>query len=170
MHTAYLYADLAEDIFVSEMPGYPLPPEKLYKLLKYELPQAGKDWNDLLDKFLKFLGYKPLSEDPCIYILVENGKIVSIFAVYVDDFIIGSDTLPRELWIRLKFKIKELGVPELILGISLNWISSSISSNRFYDHVYLSIPKSIQAPGYVACGNNWCQGEIHSRKLPCHTQ
>ena len=45
------------------------------------------------------MGYKPLSEDPCIYVLVENGFIVSLFAVYVDDFVIGSDTESRELWI-----------------------------------------------------------------------
>ena len=82
--------------------------------------------------------------------LVEKGKIVSLFTVYVDDFVIGLDTKSRELWIlerlKQKFKIKELGIPELVLGISLNWvISSSISSNHFYDHVYLSIPRSVQA-------------------------
>ena len=37
-------------------------------------------------------------------------------------------------------------MPKLILGISLNWVaSSSISTNHFFGHVYLSIPKSIQA-------------------------
>ena len=81
---------------------------------------------------------------------MEQGRIVSIFAVYVDDFVIGSDTEYRELWIiqnmRQNFKIKELGIPKLILGISLDWVvSSSISSNRFFDQVYLSIPKSVQA-------------------------
>jgi hypothetical protein len=150
VHTAYLHADLNEDIFVSEMPGYQLPPGKVYKLLKslYGLPQSGRNWNDLLDSFLKYLGYKPLSEDPCIYVLVENGKIVSLFAVYVDDFVIGSDNISRELWIleglRRKFKIKELGIPKLVLGITLDWVPSS-SNNRFLDHAYLSIPKSVQA-------------------------
>jgi hypothetical protein len=150
VHTAYLHAPIEEDIFVSEMPGYPLPPGKVFKLLKslYGLPQAGKNWNDLLDSFLKSLGYKPLLEDPCIYVLTENGRIVSIFAVYVDDFVIGSDSILRENWIiqemRKCFKIKELGTPKLILGISLDWVSS-FSSNRFYDHVYLTIPKSVQA-------------------------
>ena len=80
--------------------------------------------------------------------LTENGRIVSIFAVYVDDFVIGSDSILRENWIiqemRKCFKIKELGTPKLILGISLDWVSS-FSSNRFYDHVYLTIPKSVQA-------------------------
>ena len=58
VHTAYLHADLDEDIYVSEMPGYQLPPGKVYKLLKSlcGLPQAGKNWNDLLDAFLKSLG------------------------------------------------------------------------------------------------------------------
>ena len=132
------------------MPGYQLPPGKVYKLLKslYGLPQSGRNWNDLLDSFLKYLGYKPLSEDPCIYVLVENGKIVSLFAVYVDDFVIGSDNISRELWIleglRRKFKIKELGIPKLVLGITLDWVPSS-SNNRFLDHAYLSIPNSVQA-------------------------
>ena len=150
VHTAYLHAPIDEDIYVTEMPGYPLPPGKVFKLLKslYGLPQAGKNWNDLLDAFLKSLGFQPLLEDPCIYVLVEGGRIVSIFAVYVDDFVIGSDSTRREIWIleelRKKFKIKELGTPKLILGITLDWVPSS-SSNRFYDHVYLTIPKSVQA-------------------------
>ena len=150
VHTVYLHVDLDEDIFVSEMPGYPLLPGGVYKLLKslYGLPQVGRNWNDLLNAFLKFLGYKPLSLDPCIFVLLEQGRIVSIFDVYVDDFVIGSDTILREIWIierlRTKFKIKELGVPEIILGISLNWLPSPITSNRFYDLVYLSIPKSVQ--------------------------
>ena len=82
----------------------------MYKLLKslYGLPQTDKNWNDNLDYFLKSLDFNSLSEDPCVYVLVEHGKIVSIFAVYVDDFVIGSDTKSRELWIleRLKQKFK----------------------------------------------------------------
>ena len=50
--------------------------------------------------------------------LVEQGKIVSIFAVYVDDFVIGSDSEFREIWIieklKPKFKIKMSIFP-------LNW-------------------------------------------------
>ena len=77
-------------------------------------------------------------------------RIVSLFAVYVDNFVIGSDTELRELWILEKqkqiFKIKELGIPELILEISLNWVvSSSILTNRFFDHIYLSVLTSVQA-------------------------
>ena len=45
VHTAYLHADLDEDIFESEMLGYQLPPGKVYRLLKslYGLPQAGRN-------------------------------------------------------------------------------------------------------------------------------
>ena len=98
VHTAYLHADIKEDIYVSAMPGYPLPPGKVYKLLKslYGLPQAGRNWNEMLDAFLRSLGFRPLLEDPCVYVLIENGRIVAIFAVYVDDFIIGSDSDSRE--------------------------------------------------------------------------
>ena len=101
VHTAYLHAPIDEDIYVSEMPGYPLPPGKVFKLLKslYGLPQAGRNWNDLLDAFLKSLGFQPLQEDPCIYVLIEGGRIAAIFAVYVDDFVIGSDSTRREIWI-----------------------------------------------------------------------
>ena len=81
MHTTYLHADLDENIFVSEIPGCPLPPGKVYKRLKsqYGLSQAGRNWNDLLDAFLKSLGYKLLTEDPRIYVVVEQGKIVFWF-------------------------------------------------------------------------------------------
>ena len=42
VHIAYIHADLDEDIFTSEMPGYQLPLGKVYELLKslYGLPQA----------------------------------------------------------------------------------------------------------------------------------
>ena len=44
VYTAYLHADLDEDIFVPEIPGYQLPPGKVYEFLKslYGLPQAGR--------------------------------------------------------------------------------------------------------------------------------
>ena len=151
VNTAYLHAPVEEDIYVRAIPGYPLRRGKIYKLLKslYGLPQAGKNWNDLLDKILKNkLGFIALLEDPCVYILVRNGEIVALFAVYVDDFIAGSKTEEIEAWLiralSEEFSIKVLGLPKLILGISLDWVPSTIPG-RFYDHVYLSIPKSIKA-------------------------
>jgi hypothetical protein len=102
VNTAYLHAPVEEDIYVRAIPGYPLRRGKIYKLLKslYGLPQAGKNWNDLLDKILKNkLGFIALLEDPCVYILVRNGEIVALFAVYVDDFIAGSKTEEIEAWL-----------------------------------------------------------------------
>ena len=134
-------------MFGRVIPGYPLRRGKTYKLLKslYGLPQAGKNWNDLLDRIFKNkFGFIALLEDPCMYVLVRNGEI----AVYVDDFIAGSKTEEVEAWVILElskeFSIKVLGLPRLILGISLDWVPST-TPGRFYDHAYLSIPKSIKA-------------------------
>ncbi len=65
-----------------------------------------------------------------------------------DDFIAGSKTEEVKAWLILElskeFSTKVLGLPRLILGISLDWVPSK-TPERFYDHAYLSIPKSIKA-------------------------
>ena len=147
--SAYLHAPVDEEIYVNAPPGYPVASGYCYRLLKslYGLPQAGRNWNRLVDAFIRSLGFKPISQDTCIYIYVEKGELKGIFAIYVDDFIIGAKTkgllemIVNEL--RKKFKTKVIGVPSLILGISIYWKTGSDENNHYYDRAYLTIEKSI---------------------------
>ena len=70
-------------------------------------------------------------EDVCIFILAREGRVVAILALYVDDFLIGTDSDDTEAWlikeITKLFKIKVLGLSALIiiiLGIMINWTKS----------------------------------------------
>jgi len=149
VNTAFLHAELDEDIYMFAIPGYPLPSGKCYKLLKslYGLPQAGRNWNKKFESFLLGLGFFNLREDLCLFILVRDGVIIVIFAMYVDDFLLGTDSDETEEWllkcIMEDYDIKIIGLPTLLVGISLEW--TPMERERYYEKVHLSIPKSINS-------------------------
>jgi hypothetical protein len=64
---------------------------KLNKAL-YGLKQSGREWNEKLNKELLQMKFKRLISEPCIYIKQDNnGKIVCILLVYVDDILIAGN-------------------------------------------------------------------------------
>ena len=70
--SAYLNADLEEDVFVEQPPGFEIPgkgSKLVCKLLKglYRLKQAGRCWNRTLDKFLTEFGLTRSMIDCCCY-------------------------------------------------------------------------------------------------------
>jgi len=72
--TAYLQAELDDDVYMGSIPGWKLPYNKIWKLLKslYGLPQAGRNWNKKFERFLILLGFINIREDRCIFILSIN--------------------------------------------------------------------------------------------------
>ena len=150
--TAYLHAKLDDEVYMEAIPGYPLPPGKVYRLLKalYGLPQSGRIWNKTFERFIKSLGFVNIREDVCVFILAREGRVVAILALYVDDFLIGTDSDDAEAWlikdITKVFKIKVLGLPALTVGITINWTKISKENSlfeRFYAKVHLSNPKTV---------------------------
>ncbi|XP_078241937.1 uncharacterized protein LOC144586859 [Pogona vitticeps] len=68
--TAYLNADLKEELYMAKAPGFEgTKPELVYRLNKaiYGLKQSAKNWNDCLHQVLMKLGYKNGLADPCLY-------------------------------------------------------------------------------------------------------
>ena len=59
-----------------------------------------------------------------------------ILALYVDDFLIGTDSDNTEAWlikdITKVFKIKVLGLPALTVGITINWTKISKAKKIAY--------------------------------------
>lgn len=102
--TAYLHAKLDDEVYMEAIPGYPLPPGKVYRLLKalYGLPQSERIWNKTFERFIKSLGFVNIREDVCIFILAREGRVVAILALYVDDFLIGTDSDNTEAWLIIK--------------------------------------------------------------------
>ena len=94
--TAFLYADLKEEIYIRIPDGYPnsesLRKEgKVLRLLKslYGLKQAPAEWNRDVDTKLNSFGFSALRSEPCIYVGKLEGKTCYIL-VYVDDLILAT--------------------------------------------------------------------------------
>jgi hypothetical protein len=64
--TAFLHADLKEDVYMEPSPGAGNNPNEVWKLKKavYALKQASREWNKHQDRCLQAMGYKCLHSEP----------------------------------------------------------------------------------------------------------
>ena len=123
--TAFLNAPLPEDeqMIMKAPKGY--PSETGYvRLLKslYGLKQAPREWNIMLDKCIRKMGYKRCRLDRCLYFKRDAQNELSDFIlVYVDDLIIGSmsttDMQSVKAQFNEQFKMKDLGPLKYCLGL-----------------------------------------------------
>jgi Reverse transcriptase (RNA-dependent DNA polymerase) len=101
--TAFLNADISENIWVQVPKGTPVPDgdDGVYKLWKplYGLKQAPREWNHMANVFLINKGFERMEADPCIYKKTERVKVDgkdqikhSIIALYVDDSLVACST------------------------------------------------------------------------------
>ena len=125
--TAFLYADIEEDVFVAEPPGFETQGKngvpfvmKLGKSL-YGLAQSPGNWFHTIDPVLISIGFVPLKSDTCIYIYDHDGII--ILTLYVDDLlVIGGDIqLMEKIKRKLmdQFKMTDMGDVSLVLGMQV---------------------------------------------------
>ena len=121
--TAYLNAQLKDKkLYMRPPTGYEPKSRKVCLLSQalYGLRQSAFLWNKTLDEKLRSMGFKPLTEDPCVYIRQSSS---SFTIIYVDDAIIAAptkeevDEIKREL--NKDYPIKELGEPNKFLGCHL---------------------------------------------------
>ena len=95
--TAFLYADIEEEVFVAEPPGFKrndnrkgLLVMKLGKSL-YGLAHSPGNWFHTIDPVLISIRFVPLKSDTCIYIY-NHDRVIIIFTLYVEDLhVIGGD-------------------------------------------------------------------------------
>ena len=126
--TAFLNAQLEEDIYVQQPEGYHVGgPDMVWKLNKamYGLKQASREWNKTADSFMKRLGFKPLVSDPCVYMKQSKTNRLILIGLYVDDTIISVHRDDIAEWESYKkkinetFTIKDLGECKWILNIKV---------------------------------------------------
>jgi len=127
--TAFLNADLEEDVYMELPDGYSEGHEgmvcKLNKAL-YGLKQAPRRWYLLISKYIKEkLGYKACVSDPCLfYKRSRTGRLMLMF-LFVDDFQVSFHHEDRAEWEELKamlvasFKAKDMGPSTWILGMRI---------------------------------------------------
>ena len=118
---AYLYADITENIFMKQPPGFIQSdkPHLVCKLNKalYGLHQSGRVWFMEINKVLTDIGFKKLEWCNCVYTL--KSKIVLL--LYVDDIVIfGKNKSIIEDSIKnisKFFDLKALGKTRKLLGV-----------------------------------------------------
>ena len=90
VQTAFLNADVEEEVFVKMAPGYEGSnesgvslPMKLKKSI-YGLRQSPKNWSSTMGHHLGKIGFCALKLDPCVYVY-EDDSGSAILTLYVDD-------------------------------------------------------------------------------------
>jgi hypothetical protein len=123
--TAYLHAVMRErKVYMRPPPGFAVKQNGkvlVWLLLKalYGLHQAGNLWWEAISNKLVKLGFKPLPDEPCIFV-----RGTTYIVVYVDDLVITNDddaginNVVTE--INSSFKVKEIGQPSRFLGCAIS--------------------------------------------------
>lgn len=123
--TAFLNGHLEEEIYMKQPEGYIKPGQEhlVCKLKKstYGLKQSPRCWSKAFTEFMKDIGFKQSTSDPCVFVRLRLE--LEILAVCVDDLILitesteSMDELKQAL--KKRFKMKDMGELSDILGISV---------------------------------------------------
>ena len=122
VETAFLNADLEEEVYIRVPEGYTIPPGcnciRLKKAL-YGLKQAPRAWNKNINNTLYAMGFSQLQSEPCLYLHYQDNDIC-IISLYVDDLVIAASSLGVINHVKSKLQqhylMKDLGVIDEILG------------------------------------------------------
>jgi hypothetical protein len=157
--TAYLYALMNERrIYMRPPTGFEADEKITWLLLKalYGLRQAGHLWWKRISEKLIAMGFKPLTEDPCIFV-----RGTTYIIIYVDDLLVADDTdngideVIQE--INEDMEVKVIGEPSRFLGCALTRCDNVIhmSQRGYTDDLLLEhqmtdsgAADSLMSPGY----------------------
>ena len=131
VETAFLYADLEEEVYVRPPKGFEEYDEEgnalvwlLHKSL-YGLRQAPRNWREVFKRFLvEEQGLRQTQRDPCVYVKVDQAarRLQGVMAVHVDDVPNGAGD---EQWyaeflraLKRRFNFKE-GPLQWCLGVEV---------------------------------------------------
>jgi len=134
--TAFLNAELLEDIYMEQLPGFiEQPPNgsnnrndrlicKLNQSL-YGLKQSPLNWYNTVRELLIKLGFKSIISDSCIFVKKSKSGRLIIISLYVDDKICAIHKEDISEWNSIKkqisatFKIEDRGICEWILNMEI---------------------------------------------------
>lgn len=125
--TAFLNADMEEEVYMKQPKGYEQG-QDLYCLLNkslYGTRQASHNWNGVLNEFILSTGFTRLATDTCVYVKLSETKQLIIIGVFVDDMVIAYGNEDEQEWLTVKalfmkqFRMKDMGECKLILGMRI---------------------------------------------------
>ena len=122
--SAFPYADLEEEVFMSPPPGMDIPEGFCLKLNKslYGLKQVPRNWNKNIVEYIKSIGFKQSILDNCLFVK-KVGDETYLISLYVDDILVaGSDVneinkIKQEFMNR--YEMKDLGELNHYLGMKV---------------------------------------------------
>ena len=147
--SAFLYADLDEDVYVKPPPGMSIQSGYCLKLLKslYGLKQAPRNWNKNIVDHIKSTGFKQCVLDNCLFVKTE-GDETYLISLYVDDILIAGTDPGKIAEIKSEFtqryEMKDLGELNYYLGMKVTRTADYIQLDQHrytldilskYDHL-----------------------------------
>ena len=137
---AFLGTSLEEEIYMDQIEGFEDGTNKkcLLKKTLYGLKQSPREFNKLVDSFLKENGFNQSYQDTCVYLKKDGSKVI-YFLLYVDDCLIaGNDqefTSQFQEQYKQRFKITEPTTPaSWFLGLHIQKNSNgeyAINQNQY---------------------------------------
>jgi hypothetical protein len=155
--SAFLNAELKEDIYMKPPEGYDNEPNIVFKLNKalYGLKQAPREWYLLISKFIiEQLKYRSCLSDPCLFYRKSKLNNLMLLYLFVDDFQSSYHITDLSQWNEVKYKLiqqfntKDLGPSKWILGMR---ITRDRKNKTIKLDQELYITKLIEKHGYKNC-------------------
>ena len=122
--TAFLNAEVSEEIYIKPLEGFPRPPNmNCFRLKKalYGLKRSPRERYNKINTFLQQVKFKRLESEPDLYFRQDDeDNAICILSLYVDDLVIAGSNLA--IINRVKNKLherhtmKDLGAVNYILG------------------------------------------------------
>jgi hypothetical protein len=147
--SAFLYADLDEDVYVKPPPGMSIKSGYCLKLLKslYGLKQAPRNWNKNIVDHIKSIGFTQCVLDNCLFVKTD-GDETYLISLYVDDILIAGSDPSKIDQIKSEFtqryEMKDLGELNYYLGMKVTRTAEYIQLDQHrytldilskYDHL-----------------------------------
>jgi hypothetical protein len=125
VETAFPYADLKEEVYMTPPDGIDIPDGHCMKIEKslYGLKQAPRNWHNMLKESILAMGYTQCALDQCLFYKRDSDKL-HIMLVYVDDIIVLSSDATHVQDVIQKFNeqyvMEDLGTLKHYLGITID--------------------------------------------------
>ncbi|KAE9281721.1 hypothetical protein PR003_g27595 [Phytophthora rubi] len=125
--TAYLKAAVKETIYVKQVKKFEKPGEEnkvwLLKKALYGLRQAGREWNNEIDSYLKSYALKATTGEACLYYMQVDGGLLLV-CLYVNDIPVAhpqeEPVLRLLAGLIVKYQVKALGSPSHFIDMRLD--------------------------------------------------
>ena len=133
--SAFPYADLKEDVYMTPPPGMNVDEGYCLKLLKslYGLKQAPRNWHKLVVDHIKSMGFKQCVLDNCLFVK-HIGSEMYLISLYVDDILIAGTDLQEVKRIKQQFtehfEMKDMGELNYYLGMKITRTSDFIKLDQ----------------------------------------